>query len=181
MEMVVCKKLRYPLTAKGNVDKSFEPRVLRERCVISKEFVEEWNKDNANVNGVFYIVDKEATKAYYEECKAKNEVRRGKKELEETIAAAKIGELATRTAATLIAGQTKETSVIPPPVAPEPKEVPPATPIDLTPDKPKEVPLAPPTSPTLSDPLAGTIPKTEDNKQTPKSQTTAKNQAAKGK
>lgn len=108
MEMVVCKKVRYPITSKGKVDKTYPSKTLKERSVISREFVEKWNKEYAPQNGVVYIVNEKATKEYYSNCKNQNEKRKATKEMEKTVALGTIGQMANLAAAQLISNKEGE-------------------------------------------------------------------------
>lgn len=111
MEIVICKKVRYPVKPSGQVDTSYPAKLIRSEMKITREFVDNWNKNNAKLTGVKYIIDEEATEDYYKKCKKVNAERKKQKDIEKSIAASKIGELAQRTANELVKNNNLDSGV----------------------------------------------------------------------
>lgn len=90
MKVVTVK--RYPITAKGKIDKSFgEPKVVREDMLVHDAYVDEINSAT-QYHGKIALVDEEKTAAYYKECEERNAQLEESKKIKQALAASVLKE-----------------------------------------------------------------------------------------
>jgi len=87
MQIVVADKKRYYIGAGGKLLKEVPAKVLREKVVITKDMVDRANEATSK-NGVFYEIDKAATKEYNAKSKKHNEEIAKKEQVKKAMAAA---------------------------------------------------------------------------------------------